>query len=316
LKDVVCVGVVTVDVFLRSVPRSLSPGDYVFLSDAQLHPGGTALNTAIDAVRLGMKASVIGYVGQDLAGSLILNVLEKEGVDVSGLCPSPNTGTPSWYLVTAPDGQQLEYYYGGSNDVLTETDVSDAVLRNCRVLHAAGSQHLPAMDGEPTARLLERAHKAGCITTLDPTENTTPENKYLLLPPLPHLDYFFPNLDQALVVTEASSAEEAADELLAAGVGTVVIKMGDQGCLIASSQERLRIPAYSVEVVDATGAGDALIAGFLLARLNGWSLARAGRVGNAMGAQIAQAVGPISMAVTQEKLFAFLDERDPEWRQL
>ena len=312
--DLLCVGVLTVDVFLRDVPRTLSPGDYVFLSDAQMHPGGTALNTAIDAARIGMSVAVIGRVGGDLAGELLRRVMADAGVDVSRVSTSPDAGTPSWYAITAPDGQEHYHYYGGTNATLTVGDVPDEVLRNCRVLHMSGSQHLPAMDGEPTGRLLERARGLGCTTTLDPTENTTPENKHLLQHALPHLDYFFASLDESLVVTEAESAETAAQSLADAGVGTPVIKMGAQGCLIASDHDLLRVPAYQVEQIDATGAGDAFVAGFLFGRSQGWSLERSARVGNAMGAMAVGGVGAITSATSRDDLFAFLDARDPSWR--
>ncbi len=93
------------------------------------------------------------------------------------------------------------------------------------------------------------------------------------------------------MVTGKQTPEDVAQVLINRGVKTVALKMGEAGSYIQSGYERLRIPRFEVECVDAVGAGDAFAAGFLTGVARGWDLERTGRFANAVGALCVTALG-------------------------
>src|SRR2546427_361501 len=101
---------------------------------------------------------------------------------------------------------------------------------------------------------------------------------------LPHLDFLFGDQDELGHVTDRSDPVEIADLLRARGVGVVAVKLGEAGAYVDGAGWRGQVPAYAVEVVDTTGAGDAFCGGFLARGLAGWEIERATRFANAVGA--------------------------------
>ena len=115
----------------------------------------------------------------------------------------------------------------------------------------------------------------------------------LLEPSLQYIDYFIPSLPEAQAIVSLDEPGEVARTLIDDhGVGTVALKMGADGCLVmAAEKDTIRLPAFEVEVVDATGAGDAFAAGFIAGVWHGWSLERTARFASAVGALCVTGVG-------------------------
>jgi sugar/nucleoside kinase (ribokinase family) len=114
----------------------------------------------------------------------------------------------------------------------------------------------------------------------------------LLEPCLPEIDYFIPSLPEAQAITGLEEPHQVARALLDRGVGTVGLKMGAEGCLVLTGEgEELRLPAFEVEVIDATGAGDAFAAGFIAGVWQGWPLEKTARFANAVGALCVTGMG-------------------------
>lgn len=103
-------------------------------------------------------------------------------------------------------------------------------------------------------------------------------------PCLPHVDIFLPSIEEATMICGKDRPEEIGAYFLNYGIKLIVLKMGERGCYIRTPDRQLRVPAYRVKVIDACGAGDAFIAGFLMGYQKGWDLDAAGRLGNACGA--------------------------------
>jgi sugar/nucleoside kinase (ribokinase family) len=179
----------------------------------------------------------------------------------------------------------------GANARLTESDVSDALLVRSRLLHIGGAFLMPGLDGEPLARLLERAKKLGLETSLDTAFNPDVDAKALIVPCLPHLDIFFPSIEEATAITGRSDTEEIFDWLEDFRVPVVGVKLGQRGCAVREKGKTTFYPAYPVDVVDGSGAGDAFMAGYLYGVLEGWSVADSARFGNATAAHCIQAIG-------------------------
>ena len=107
-----------------------------------------------------------------------------------------------------------------------------------------------------------------------------------------YIDYLFPNDEEAMLLTETESVEEAAECIKSTGVGNVIIKCGKRGCYIRTDVEKCWIAAEeNVNCIDTTGAGDSFAAGFLNALLDGNGVKRCAKEGNRYGAEAVQHIG-------------------------
>ena len=113
----------------------------------------------------------------------------------------------------------------------------------------------------------------------------------VLAPVLPYADICVPSYEEARMITGESDPPAIARALMSAGVKTVGIKMGDKGCYVRSDDEEHFVPPFQVDPVDATGAGDAWVAGFLTGVVKGRSLRETARLANAVGGLSVTAMG-------------------------
>jgi sugar/nucleoside kinase (ribokinase family) len=283
-KPVVCLGILVADVVgrpLRSVP---DPGRLVLVDEMGLYTGGCAVNAASALATLGLPVEVIGKVGADPFGDFVVDAMQARGIGTHGVKRDEQTGTSATMVMVDPDGERRFVHYIGANSRLTFEDVSTQLIKEASIFHVGGSLVMPGIDGEPTAELLRAAQAAGVITFLDTVWDDTGRWMKLIEPSLPFVDYFIPSLPEAQQIVALEEPEEVAGALIDQGVGTVALKMGADGCLVMSSEkETLRLPAYEVKVVDATGAGDAFAAGFITGVWHGWSLTKTARFASAVG---------------------------------
>jgi sugar/nucleoside kinase (ribokinase family) len=291
-KPIVCLGILVADVVGRPMRSIPDPGRLVLVDEMQLHTGGCAVNSASALALLGIPVEVIGKVGDDPFGDFVVNAMLARGIGTLGVQRDRQVGTSATMVMVDPEGERRFVHYIGANARLTLEDVDLDQIRSASILHVAGSLVLPGIDGEPTAWLLQEAHQAGVITALDIVWDATGRWMQVLKPCLPHLDYFVPSLPEAQAITGRQDPAGSAQALLDEGVQTVAIKMGAEGCLVANGQgETYRLPAYQVEVVDATGAGDAFAAGFLSGIWHSWPLEKTARFANAVGALCVTGLG-------------------------
>jgi sugar/nucleoside kinase (ribokinase family) len=135
------------------------------------------------------------------------------------------------------------------------------------------------------------------------------QNRWLELigPYLPYVDYMVPSLSEARAITGRDEPAEIAYSLIEMGAGTVAIKMGAEGCLVMSGDGLPhRFPAYEVDVVDATGAGDAFAAGFIAGVYMDWPLDQTADLANALGALCVTAMGAQGRLGSMEDTLVFM----------
>lgn len=294
MKDrcILCLGIMVADVVGRPVDVVPAPGRLSLVEEMSLHTGGCAVNTASVLARLGLPAEVAGKVGEDPFGDFLLAELSERGIGASGVRRDAEAGTSATMVMVAPDGERRFVHYIGANANYTLDDVDMALIEDAAILHVAGSLVLPGIDGPPTAELLRRAQSAGVTTFLDTVWDATGRWMALMAPCLPYIDYFVPSLPEAQALTDLTDPRDVAKALLDLGVGTVGLKMGVDGSLVMDQQGYSHhLPAFAVEAVDATGAGDSFAAGFIAGVWHGWELAEAQRLANATGALSVMGVG-------------------------
>jgi sugar/nucleoside kinase (ribokinase family) len=308
-KPVVCLGILVADLVgrpLRAVPE---PGRLVLVDEMGLYTGGCATNAGTALARLGIPVELMGKIGQDSLGDFVLQAMNERGIGTRGVKRDPQVGTSATMVMVEPSGERRFVHYIGANARYTLEDVDQEMLAGASILHVAGSLVLPGIDGRPTAELLRQARQLGVITFLDTVWDDTGRWMRLLEPCLPEIDYFIPSLPEAQAMTGLDDPFQVARALLEYGVGTVGLKMGDEGCLVLNREgEEIRLPAFEVEVVDATGAGDAYAAGFIAGVWYGWPLEKTVRLANAVGALCVTGLGANGGVRSYAETLAFMDE--------
>ena len=290
--DVLSLGIYVVDVLGRPIDQFPEKGKLALFDELEIHTGGCANNTAIALTRLGIPAGAMGKIGTDAFGDLILQGLGDNGVNTAGMQQDPSSSTSFTFVAVASDGERTFYHYIGANGELCEEDLDWDIIKSAKILHIAGALVLPRFDGAPMANVLQKAKTLKITTSLDTAYDATGKWMETLEPCLPYVDMFMPSIVEAQHLTGLSEYREITQFLRSTyGIHTIVIKMGENGSYASTPEAEYLAPAYPVDAVDATGAGDAYVAGFLAGTLMGWDLKATAELASATGAACVTAMG-------------------------
>ncbi len=272
LLDVLCVGFANQDLLLEvdGYPPQDSKIDVRRLME---QGGGPAATAAVAIARLGGRVALVSALGADRLGEQMLTDLAAEGVDTS-YCP-PLPGVQSALSVVVVDraaGTRNIFTYRGTAELGPER-VDPAAVRRARVLLLDANLPQASL---AAARL---AHEAGIPVLLD---SGVPRPGLETL--FAMADYPMPPQITARWATGEEDPERAARAMLRGRAKAVVVTMGADGYVVATPEGVWREPAFKVEVVDSTGAGDAFHGGFAYAFAKGASVREAARFGAAVAA--------------------------------
>ncbi|MEA2468817.1 MAG: hypothetical protein QOJ57_2943 [Thermoleophilaceae bacterium] len=288
VPDVVALGAHILDVLGRPVEAIPEGQGGALIEEIRLSPAGAAGGTAVTLAKLGFDVLSAGAVGTDDAGRVLVEALERFGVDCSGLARRDDVQTSCTILPIRPNGDRPALHVIGANATYTIDDVPWDAIESAGYLHVGGPEFLGP---ENATAILSRARAAGTVTTCDFLADGWPELLDMLAPAMEHVDYLFPNEEQALAFTGRTDPVEAARALLERGVGCVAMTRGASGSSIVSAGGVEHVPAFETDVVDTTGCGDAFVAGFI----RGLSLDRSPRdaavVGSATASFVAGGLG-------------------------
>ncbi|MFF4776246.1 carbohydrate kinase family protein [Microtetraspora fusca] len=287
---VVTLGVHIVDVLARPVDSIPQGQDTHLLEQIRITAAGAAAGTAVDLAVIGLPVASMGAVGDDELGDFLIMIMQRRGVDVSGVVRRPGEQTAASVLPIRPDGGRPSFHVPGANLGLATADLDKDRILGASVLHLGGMDVTWGLHDPAFFALLDDARAGGTVVTMDLLSNM-PDLVAGARTFLTHVDHVLPNEEQALMLTGAGDVEEAADALLAAGPSGVVITLGGEGSLVATAEGRVRIPALDVPVVDTTGCGDAYCAGYIAGLLGGRDAVGAARLGTALAARVAGGLG-------------------------
>jgi sugar/nucleoside kinase (ribokinase family) len=292
VKSVHCLGIMVMDALSGPLPNYPVPRRQVQVvtKHLQFQPGGGAVNTGSALARMGLPVAVFSKLGEDANGAALLRELRALGVDVSGVCVSPRDTTPFTYVGIHPDGDRTFIHTPGANLDFTLADLDLDRLLATDLLLYQDLWVLPGIDGRPGAELLAEARRRGVTTLLDECWGLGP-NRGLFETMLPHCDYVIPSEDDMLAIYPGLAPDAIAARILEQGPHTAVLKMGRQGCLVATGSDRIRIPIIDAPVVDTTGAGDCWNAGFIAGLAHGEDVVTAAWLGTACASFCVGAVG-------------------------
>lgn len=277
MPDILVIGSMNADLVVRT-PRFPAPGETISGQDLAIIPGGKGANQAVAAARQGAKVSMVGRVGTDSFGPTLTKNLQNNNVDITHVgIDSDATGTA--IIVVDAAGQNSIVLSPGANARVMPDDVDSVPFQDGDILLLQFEIPL-----ETVIHAANVAQKNGLRVILNPAP-AQPIPDLLLS----DIDILVPNEGELQLLTDmpvndVDSVISAAKTLLAKGVGTVIVTLGSNGALLVSNELVTHIPAFEIDVVDTTAAGDAFIGGLAAALLSGKPLEEAVRYGNASGA--------------------------------
>lgn len=291
------------DLILRGYQFFPSPGKEILVKDLELTMGSSSAICAVGLARLGNLVMFAGNVGQDLYGDYCVGILKREGIDTSLVNCRADLKTGITVSVTSP-GDRALITYPGAITSLTPQDLPPEVFTGCCHFHVSAYF---LQDGlrDGLKELFHAAHQAGLTTSLDTGWDPTEMWSGDLIDTLTEVDLFLPNESEIQAITGCQDVV-AGLEILQNGRTLVIGKLGAQGCITMFQGKTIRVPAFPVEVVDTTGAGDSFVAGFLHAWLRQRELEDCLHFASACGALSTRGIGGTTAQPSCAEVEAFL----------
>lgn len=267
---------------------------YSHMGPAQLISGGCAGNTAAGVASLGGRGAFIGKVAADELGKFFRHDMEALGIrfPTADLVGGPPTAR-SMILIT-PDGERTMNTFLGACQELTPDDIHRETVEAAAITYLEGYLWDPPKAKEAfrqASRIAHAAERKVAITLSDSFCVDRFREEFLALCRTGAVDIVFANRAEALSLYQTSDFATAVD-LLAADARLAVVTLSEEGSLVISGSERVRVPAAPVaSVVDLTGAGDLYAAGFLHGLARGLPHEICGELGSLAAAEVITHVG-------------------------
>ncbi len=311
---IVAVGEVVADVYRDE-------GDSAVELPFIARPGGAPANVAVAAARLGEEAAFAGSVGEDLFGDFILRALAAEGVDTSAVrrCEPPTRTSLAFVEISESGDRSFTFYRSdpAADELLREEDVSEELISGASYLNFGSILLIKEPGRSAVRKAAELARDMGVPTAFDVNYRAHlwegADAAREAVDPLLDLSTVVKlGDDEVAPLLGTEDPGEAADALLGRGVSLVLISLGAKGAFYATERIRGEVPSFEVEVVDATGAGDAFFAAALV-HLSGEPLEEdrvreAVRRGTAAGALTCTDYGAMQALPTMDELEKFMSD--------
>ena len=288
---VLVVGDVMTDVIVRPQGPLARGSDR--RADIRFEPGGSGANQAAWLAAFGIAVDLVARVGAD---DIAAEAARLEGAGVTPhLAADSERPTGRLIALIDPDGERSFFTDRGANEALEAADIPDAVVEGAAHIHLSGYAFFAPSSRAAALDLMRRAGKRPVSVDPASAEFLREVSAQKFLDWTQGASILFPNEEEAAILS-ASDDHETQCRRLAARFPLVVVKRGAAGCEAAAGAKRWRIAAPAIAPIDTTGAGDAFVAAFLAARLQGGTVEFALERAVAAGAEATMTVGGRSKA--------------------
>ncbi|WP_026883517.1 ribokinase [Clostridium akagii] len=263
MNKVCFLGSINMDMVIKvdSMPKV---GETILCNDMEKIPGGKGANQAIAAKRSGADVFMIGKVGKDENGSILVKKLEEDKVNAENVLKDDSKSTGMAIITVNAKGNNSIIVIPGSNMEIRKSQIekSQNTIKKCDILV---TQLETPMDSAVEAFKLARKYNR--LTVLNPSPSKILDKELI-----ENTDIIVPNETEicditGIVVTDIFSAKKAAQFFIDKGVKAVIITLGENGVALVTKDNAEVIPAYKVDVVDTTAAGDSFL-GALVSKIN------------------------------------------------
>jgi len=322
LPEAVCLGEILIDMIPDKKGASWNE-----ISHFTPIPGGAPANVCIGLAKLGVKAGFIGKVGEDPFGQILVDVLQKNGVDVSRVRFDPDTRTTLAFVCIKKEGENDFVFYRnpGADMMLRQEELDENFIAESSIFHFGSI----SMTSEPcysaTLKAIEFARKHKTLISFDP--NLRPnlwknlkEAKEKIIEGIKSADLVKLNETELEFITGTKNLVKGAENLLQKGPKIVVVTQGEKGSFFYNRKGYGFMPAYRVKVADTVGCGDAFTAGIIykllkikkITHLEKQEMEKILKFANAAGALTATKKGVIPSLPTIKDVEEFLKKVETE----
>ncbi|MGB3028330.1 adenosine kinase [Paradevosia shaoguanensis] len=262
-------------------------------ADKRQISGGSAANTAAGVASLGGRARFVGKVADDPLGDVFADDLNAIGVDYDTSRLMNGAATARSMILLSDDGERTMNTYLGACHELTEADIKEDEIGAASITYMEGYLWDPVEAKKAFVRAAHYAHKHGrptSFTLSDPFCVHRYRDEFLDLMRSRTIDYVFANVEEVKALYQTDDLQVAAREI-AKDAEVAAITMGAAGAMAICNGEVVTVPAFPVDVVDATGAGDLFASGFLLAVARGQNFEMALRAGCLAASEVISHIG-------------------------
>jgi sugar/nucleoside kinase (ribokinase family) len=305
--DILCIGLIVADLLVKPVDKGIFDVDTTKIDKIIVMPGGDAMNESMVLARLGKKVGLVGKVGDDAFGHMVLQNAKENKVDTSNVKVDSSTITSTSIVLINKNGIRNIVYCNGNNQSFSLGDIDLSVIKRAKMVNIGSLLGLPELDKSGAEIIFKEAKANHVITSADTNHDICGIGLAGIKGILKYTDIFMPSYYEAKALTNETDPEKMADVFLNCGVKTIVIKLGINGCLIKDTKESFLLPTCDANTIDTTGAGDNFVAGFLTGILNGWSLRKSGMFANAAGALSTQEVGACVAVKSADQVEDFMN---------
>lgn len=255
--------------------RSTTIGSLEHVTELAVHIGGAESNVAIGIARLGGRAAWFGRVGDDAIGRRVLRELRAEAVEVHAVIdPVARTGIMLKETPVAGSTRVLYYRAGSAGSGLSPADLDADAIAQASLIHVTGIT-LALSDSAAAAvhAALDIAMDARVPVSFDVNHRQSlwadrdPRTAYRAV--AERADVIFAGEDEAALLVGAGAPDQLSRQLADLGPSQAIVKLGAQGCAARVDGQDLAAPSIPIDPVDTVGAGDAFVAGYLSALLDG-----------------------------------------------
>lgn len=270
--------------------------------------GGDTSNAVIAAARQGASTGYFTALSDDDFGAAFMGLWTDEEVDSSQVIRNGKANTGVYYIFPSPSGRNFAYFRAGSAaSLITPEDVPEAYIRGAKVLHVSGiSQAISDNACDAVFHAMDVARKAGVLVSYDSNLRLklwpVARARAIISESMRQCDLAFPSLDDTEALTGLTDPDVIADQHLEAGAKIVALKMGAEGCFVATPDERRAFAPIKVEPIDATGAGDTFVGAFLAEYIAHGDPFRAAVYANAAAALTTTGMGAVTPIPSREQV--------------
>lgn len=301
--DVLAVGLQVIDLLIMGADEGMLSRETSYADSIQLLMGGDALNQAVTLSMLGGRTALMGALGNDRLGDVLLSQLASYPIEL--IERRLDCKTTVSVVLCREDGQRSFVVQRGHNQLFSYSHIDEQAVCDARILSVGSCMALPAFDGADTTRLLELARSAGTISAMDIKINGSGYDMPSILESFRHVDYLLPSEADVKILTGAGDEPaRMAEALHDMGVKNVVIKLGERGCYLSADGVEGTVPACPARSVDTTGAGDAFVGAFLHGLGRGWDVETCARFANAAGAITVEFTGACGAIRSEAQVLA------------
>lgn len=254
---IIVVGSLNMDLIVRA-SHLPAPGETVLGNNFASAGGGKGANQAVAASRLGAQVMMVGRVGKDGYGDALLQGLQSDGVDTRFVLRDPDQPTGLALITVDDHGENSIVVVSGANWRVSTADIDRAADEIASADVLVLQLEIPLESVEYAARI---AHQRHVPVILNPAP-AQPLPTSLLQ----YVAYLVPNESEAALlsgtaVTDLLTAQKAVERIHHLGVNTIIMTRGSQGAFVSGASGSYSVPAFQVNPVDTTAAGDAFVAG-------------------------------------------------------